>query len=210
MRNGQDSEFIRVSKIQKTYDISDTKLREWANKGLVKFVKTPGGNRLYHSRDLSRLFGNQVKKEKRCICYCRVSSQKQKEDLVRQREFIQERCPGQEIISDIGSGINFKKKGIQKLINLVLNDEIETITISDKDRLCRFGYELLEQICQHFGTKILVLHAPKQPDCERELADDLLTICNVFVAKKNGKRAARNKRERIQEASQRKTKSTSA
>lgn len=199
MRNGKVSEYIRVATIRKKYDISDTKLRSWANSQLVRIVKTPGGNRLYHAGDIESLFGQEETEKRRRICYCRVSSQHQKEDLKRQVELLKNRFPEEEIIQDIGSGINYKKPGLQKLLGLVIENKVASITVVDKDRLCRFGFELFEQICRHYKTEILVLF-PVSADGERELADDLLTIANVFVARKNGQRAARNRKERAKDA----------
>lgn len=200
MKNGQSSEYIRVATIQKTYDVSDTKLRQWANEGKLSVVRTPGGNRLYKASDIQTLFGRQQESRRRFISYCRVSSQHQKKDLARQVVHMQERFPDQEVIQDIGSGINFKKTGFQKLFQFVLENQVERITVTDKDRLCRFGYDLFEQICRHHKTQIVVLF-PVPQDSSRELADDLLTIANVFVARNNGRRAARNRRERKAERS---------
>eukprot|EP00835_Amoeboradix_gromovi_P003382 NODE_221_length_13987_cov_0.244888.p5 type:complete len:205 gc:universal NODE_221_length_13987_cov_0.244888:10134-10748(+) len=194
MRNEKNSKFIRVATIKKEFDVSDTQLRKWAEAGKVEYIKTPGGNGLYSSKDIKHLFGH-VEEEKKSYVYCRVSSQHQKEDLERQVLYMQEQCPGTEIIKDVGSGVNFKRHGFARLLKLVQENAVEKITIADKDRLCRFGYGLFEDVCRYHGTEIVVLNEIEN-DPDRELADDLLTICNVFVATKNGRRAARNKKER--------------
>ncbi len=194
MRNGKTAEYCRVATIQKLYEISDTTLRNWGSKGLIRTVKTQGNNNLYNLSDVNTLLNLEPNEQQRkTVGYCRVSSQKQSEDLKRQIETIQKENV-EEIISDIGSGINFKKPGIKKLLQLVMDRKIRSITLSDKDRLCRFGYELFESICEYTNTEIILLHQINEDT--RELADDLLSICNVFVAKKNGLRASRNRRER--------------
>eukprot|EP00835_Amoeboradix_gromovi_P002512 NODE_144_length_17694_cov_0.489741.p9 type:complete len:175 gc:universal NODE_144_length_17694_cov_0.489741:13340-12816(-) len=153
MKNEKLSNFVRVATIQKDYEISNTQLRKWAEDGKVRYVKTPGGNRLYHFKDIGCCFGNKVTNEKKGIVYCRVSSQHQKKDLERQVLYMQEKCPDQEIIKDIGSGINFKRRGFSRLLKLVQEDKVSTITIIDKDRLCRFGYDFFEKICGYHQKK---------------------------------------------------------
>jgi predicted site-specific integrase-resolvase len=194
MKNGERSEYVRVSTIQKEFEISDTWLRKCAEQGKFRCIRTQGGNRLYHYGDIRGYFGIQEKTiEKKDIIYCRVSSQQQKEDLSRQVQSMVERFKSVEIIKDIGSGLNFGRKGFKRLLFRIQKGEINQVIIADKDRLCRFGFELFKDVCEYHGTKIMVLNSI-QDDSDRELADDLLSICNVFVASKNGKRSARNRK----------------
>ena len=80
------------------------------------------------------------------ICYCRVSSYDQKEDLSRQIKFLKKKYPKHQVITDIGSGINFKRKGLLKLLNLAIENKLDEVVITYKDRLCRIGYDLIEHI----------------------------------------------------------------
>lgn len=185
--------YLRPATIQKTYDVSNTFLLTLAKEKKVRSILTPGGNHLYHKEDLENQFQGEISAKKTKIAYCRVSSQHQKGDLERQVDFMHQRYPGIEIIKDIGSDINFRKKGLQKVLQKIMSRSIEELIITDKDRLCRFGYELIETLCHFHGAKIVVLHKDFEHG-ERELSEDLLTICNVFVARKNGQRAARNRR----------------
>ena len=187
-------EYVRPIRIRKDFDISFKQLKTWSSEYDIRTVTTPGGRTLYHYDDFIRLIGKETKKKNKSIIYTRVSSHQQKDDLERQVCFMQGRYPGVEIIKDIGSGINFKRKGLQRLLDLVSKGDIEYIYVSDKDRLCRFGYELIEWISKHFGTKIIFYY--HEESSERELADDLLAVTNFFVSKKNGQKSARNKRER--------------
>ncbi len=195
MGNGRNPEYQRVTNIQKNFDVSGTKLLQLSKEGKVRILQCgENGNRLYNISDLKKLYGFQDPlQEKTDYIYCRVSSEKQQEDLQRQIHGLQNVFPNVKVVKDIGSGINFKKKGINFLLKEVLQGKDQRIIVTDKDRLCRFGYELFESVCKHFGTEILVQYS-KDQDSDTELGDDLLTICNVFVAKKNGKRAQRNKR----------------
>ena len=189
--------YLKATKIQKTYQISSSTLRRWSEDGRIDILRTVGGSRLYKLSDVEKAFG--VKEpiiEKTKVCYARVSSSNQKADLERQIEDLKSAYPGYEIISDIGSGVNFKRKGLLTLLERVYSGTVEEIAIMHKDRLCRYGYELIEFICKKSSTRIVVFGKNEEVDSNRELADDLLTVVNYFVAKRNGLRAGENKRKR--------------
>ena len=128
------------------------------------------------------------------IIYCRVSSNKQKDDLKRQIEYLQNLYPSHDIISDIGSGINFKRKGIQTILEYALQQNIEEIVVAYKDRLARFGYELLEKTIELSGGKITVINNEKYKSNSEELAEDLLSIIHIFNCRQMGKRRYNNKK----------------
>ena len=110
-----------------------------------------------------------------------------------------------ELISDIGSGLNYRRKGFQRLLERVHAGTIEEIVVTHKDRLCRYGVELLEWFFTKTGTKLMVhCRDYQEVDPSRELADDLLAVCNFFVARNNGRRASdnRKRRRRIEEEEQ--------
>lgn len=123
------------------------------------------------------------------ICYCRVSSQKQKEDLDRQINLMKQLYPSHRIISDIGSGLNFKRKGLQELINMAIKNQLDEIVVAYKDRLARFGFELIENIVKtHSNGKIKILNKSEEKTPSEELTEDIIAIMNVYVAKVNGLR----------------------
>ena len=123
------------------------------------------------------------------ICYCRVSSQKQKEDLDRQINLMKQLYPSHRIISDIGSGLNFKRKGLQELINMAIKNQLDEIVVTYKDRLARFGFELIENIVKtHSNGKIKILNKSEEKTPSEELTEDIIAIMNVYVAKVNGLR----------------------
>jgi len=128
-------------------------------------------------------------KLRRRICYCRVNSNHQKEDLDRQIELVQQYYPNHEIISDVGSGLNFKRKGFLKLINYAIKGEVDELVVVYKDRLCRFGFELVEYMIETFSDgKIIIMNRIEEKTPAEEISEDILAIMNIYVAKMNGLR----------------------
>jgi predicted site-specific integrase-resolvase len=131
------------------------------------------------------------------IGYCRVYSNKQKDDLVRQIENVKTYLLAQgkpfEIISDIGSGINYNKKGLQSLIRRIQCNEVENVVVLYKDRLVRFGFELIEYIAKLNNCSIEVIDRTKKTE-EQELVEDMIQIVTVFACKLQGKRANKAKK----------------
>ena len=158
-------------------------LRKYADEGKIKSIKNEAGQRLYDVESYQRGATRTT-----VICYCRVSSPKQRDDLARQVDFMRQQYPDAEIIQDIGSGLNFKRKGLQALLVRFMRGEQLTIVVACRDRLCRFGFELFEFMVQQNGGQIMVLdktvHCP-----ETELTSDLLAILHVFSCRMHGLRS---------------------
>lgn len=134
------------------------------------------------------------------LSYIRVSSNSQKDDLERQRAFMLEKYPDHLLIEDIGSGVNFNKRGLRKIINLAIAGQVNELVIAYKDRLVRFGYDLVEDLIKEYsGGKIIIINQREDLEPEEELAGDVLQIMNVFVAKMNGLRKYRKKIENTNE-----------
>ena len=132
---------------------------------------------------------NENINNKHNICYIRVSSISQKDDLERQRQVMLKKYPRYEIIEDIGSGLNLNKRGIKKIIKLGIEGKINELVIAYKDRLTRFGYELIEEIIKEYSKgKIIVINETKKIKPEEELVSDVMALMNVYVAKMNGLR----------------------
>ena len=129
---------------------------------------------------------NEIRKK---ICYCRVSSSKQKEDLQLQIEYMKKKYPSYEIISDIGSGLNMNREGLKKIIDSGIKGEIEILVVAYKDRLVRFGYELIERIIKEYSNgEIKIENNEEEKTPMEELTTDIVSIMNVYVAKMNGLR----------------------
>jgi predicted site-specific integrase-resolvase len=170
---------------------------------IIDTIRTPGGKRLYNVKKyLSSIEKNKSNVSyvnnpsinskfinKNNYIYARVSSIGQKEDLERQIKLLSNLYPDYKIITDIGSGMNLNRKGLRKIIDEAINNNINEIVIAYKDRLCRFGYELIEDIIKKYSNgKIIIIEDIKKKEIKEELVDDVLQIMNIFVAKINGMR----------------------
>ena len=199
-------EYESAKTIKRTYDISNSTLQKWANEGKLKCIKLLGGKRLYNKTDFVRLTNgcdsiNASNSEPESIIYARVSSTHQREDLNRQIEFLKSKYPTHTVISDIGSGLNYKRQGLKTILEQCLLGNIKEIVVTDKDRICRFGFELFEWIVKKFNVRLVVQFNQMESSTgsmstEHEMSQDILAICNYFVAKNNGLRGQRNRRER--------------
>ena len=143
--------------------------------------------------------GHLEAKLKKKICYCRVSGVDQKVELENQKKYMKDQYPTHELLWDIGSGINFKRKNLNKILDYGINNELEELVICYKDRLCRIGYELVEMLLHKYSnTKIIILNDEhKSP--EEEVVDDLLQIITVFGSKVYGMRRYKKKKDNLKE-----------
>ncbi|NEO80157.1 IS607 family transposase [Moorena sp. SIO4G3] len=166
--------------------LSRNTLRKYADDGTIKCEKTPGGTRFFDTESLLSL-GRRQPRQPATICYCRVSSSKQFDDLARQIAYMHSLFPEAEIIKDIGSGLNYKRKGLRTILERLVRGDQLTIAVACRDRLTRFGFELIEYLVSLNGGKILVLDQPESCP-EAELTADLLSIIHVFSCRVHGLR----------------------
>jgi predicted site-specific integrase-resolvase len=179
--------YVTTRDYQKLYGVSVITLRRWADSGKIESIRSPGNQRLYKVPEEKP---RETPRKER-IVYIRVSSPKQKDDLERQRAYMASRYPDHEIVSDIGSGINWKRKGLLTILDSAMQGNIEEVVVASRDRLCRFAFELIEWILRQAGSKLVVLEQTDQSP-ERELSDDLLSIVQIFCCRRNGKRRYNN------------------
>jgi len=193
--------YVSGSDIKKKFHISSRTLNRWADDGRIACVRSPGGKRLYASHDVNELFGAELMSTKAKVCYARVSSAKQRADLDRQCADLRQAYPDHEIISEIGSGLNYNRPKFKALLDRVHSGAVSEVCIASRDRLCRYGLELVEFIFAKADCRLVVhmQHADQTP--HDELAEDLLAVVNFFVAKNNGRQAA--KKRKMREASRR-------
>ena len=192
--------FYSIGQFSKLIGKTNQTLRNWDKDGTLKpHHVSESGYRYYSQEQLNHFLGlkQEVQLNKKTIGYCRVSSNKQKDDLERQIENVKTYMYAKgyqfEIISDIGSGINYNKKGLNELIDMVTNSEVDKIVILYKDRLIRFGYELIENICNKYGTTIEIIDNTEKTE-EQELVEDMIQIVTVFSERLQGKRANKAKK----------------
>ena len=184
-------EYLSSKTVSKKLGVTAQTLRNWDREGKLKpaYVKSNGYR--YYSLDeiLSFTQERKTKKELKVIGYARVSSNKQSDELARQVEnlnkILKEKYTDFEIISDIGSGINYTKPGLKKLIELINKKEVDLIVVLYKDRLVRFGFELIEYFAKLNNVKIEILDNNEKPQ-ETELVEDLVQIITVFSCRIQG------------------------
>ena len=189
---------LTIHEVSKLLNVTPQTLRNWdKNKKLIPSHKANSGYRYYKEEDINNFLGKNTNKERKIIGYCRVSSNKQKDDLERQVENVKQYMYAKgysfELISEVGSGINYNKKGLNKLIKEITENKIEKIVILYKDRLLRFGFEIIENLCKNKGTTIEIIDNTEKTE-EQELVEDLVQIMTVFSCKLNGKRANKAKK----------------
>ena len=174
-------------------------LRNWDKEGKLKPSYTKSNGYRYYSEEdvMSYTKERDRKKEKKLIGYVRVSSKKQEDDLNRQKENLEKYLIGTnqeyEIIIDIGSGINYSKPGLRKLIEKINKKEADEIVVLYKDRLLRYGFELVEYFAMLNNVKIRVLDKINKTEDE-ELVEDLVQIITVFSCKIQEKRKSKTKK----------------
>ena len=154
-------------------------LRRWENEGKIKAIKTPGGQRRY-------ILPGESKSVK-TVLYARVSTHSQRDDLQRQIEFLQQRYPEGEIISEVGSGLNFRRRKFIKILERVIARDVSVLVVAYPDRLVRFGFELVKWLCEQHGVELVVLNDHKLSP-EAELVQDMLSIIDCFSARLYGLR----------------------
>lgn len=181
-----------VGEFAKLINKSVRTLQRWDTQNILKANRTTTDRRYYTEQQLQQYKGLCSNENSCNIAYCRVSSRGQIDDLKNQREYISTFSLNagisiDEWYIDIGSGLNFKRKNFNKLINLVEHGKIKTIIIAHKDRLVRFGYEWFEQFCVNHGVKILLINNDKLSP-EQELVQDLISVIHVFSCRIYGLR----------------------
>lgn len=189
-------ELLSIGKFAKTVGVTTTTLRRMHQSGeLIPAHISNGGTRYYSTEQLKSFQSSN--NERIVIGYCRVSTPSQKDDLETQVQNVKSYMYAKgykfDIIKDIGSGINYKKKGLKELINRIENNEVSKVVILYKDRLIRFGFELIEYLCEINNVEIEVID---NSECskEKELTDDLIQIITVFANRLYGQRSKKTKR----------------
>ena len=177
--------YVSPKEYRKIVGVSIYTLRRWADAGIVDSIRTPSNRRLFRLPTAPEKAEGGDGRER--IVYVRVSSPKQKDDLERQRAFMSARFPDHRVVSDVGSGINWKRKGLLSVLERSMSGGVEEVVVASRDRLCRFSFELLEWLLRKAGTRLVVLQQ-KDESPEDELGDDLLSIVQVFCCRRNGRR----------------------
>ena len=193
------SRLLSIKQAANQLVVSVSTLRRWDETGVLVAQRTPKGHRRY---DLSKinpnLTRNKVEQQRKTIAYARVSSHDQKSDLQRQIEILELYCSSQgwsfEVISDLGSGMNYHKKGLKRLLDDILDNKIDRLVLTHKDRLLRFGAELVFALCEARQVEVVIINQGENLSFEEELAQDVLEIITVFSARLYGSHSKKNKK----------------
>jgi putative resolvase len=198
----EKNKYIGGKQASEKLGVHQRTLYNWEEKGIIETIRTPGGKRLYNiekylrenkinqeSHIMEDLNEIETKNDRLFLSYVRVSSKSQENDLERQKKIINKNYPNHTMIEDIGSGVNFNRRGLKKIIDWAIEGRIEELVIAYKDRLARFGFDLIKNLIEEYSDgKIIIMNHMDDLEPEEELMSDMLEIMNVLVAKRNGLR----------------------
>ena len=197
-----NNKIVSTGQASKLLGVTIQTIRNWDKQGLLKPDDiTKGGQRRYKLETLKNINKN-IKfntDNLKTIAYARVSSHDQKDDLIRQVQVLELYCAkagfNYEVIQDLGSGMNYYKKGLTRLLNLILEGQVKRLILTHKDRLRRFGAELVFAICEAKEVEVIIINkGDENIKFEEELAKDVLEIITVFSARLYGSRSQKNKK----------------
>ena len=198
---------VSISEAAEVLGVSITTLRRWEAAGKLVAEHTAGGHRRYDLAKLRpELFRAADQGKRKTIAYVRVSSPDQKDDLERQQQLLQHYCTRQgwtfDVVADLGSGVNYHKKGLRRIISDMLDGEVGRLVITHKDRLLRFGAELVFAICEAKNVEVVILNQGEDTGSEEDLANDVQEIVTVFGARLYGSRSRRHQKllDRVKQA----------
>lgn len=186
--------------VHRLYGIHQNTLLKWERHGLIRPLRTPGGRRRYRREDVEALLGLEEARRlaPQVVLYARVSTRKQEaylqNQIARLEAWAKERGLRYEVVAEVASGVNERRRGLAKVLNRVKRGEVEAVVVEYEDRLARFGLEYLKAYLEAFGARLVVLNGEvdqEHPeDLQRELAEDLVAIVSSFAARVYGKRGS--------------------
>jgi predicted site-specific integrase-resolvase len=194
--------YIAIGDAAKMLGVSIPTLRRWDREGLLIAERTPAGHRRYLASEVATFNPLGINSDvliRPTIAYARVSSHDQRADLERQIKVLEMYCASHgwqyRVISDLGSGMNYRKKGLSQLIEAIIEDRVGRLVLTHKDRLLRFGAELIFSLCAAKSVEVILINQDNDSKSfEEELAADVLEIVTVFSARLYGSRSHKNKK----------------
>lgn len=192
------SKLLSIGAAAKALGVSTSTLRRWEAAGRVVPVRTEGGQRRYDLAALRPGLARGASIVRRTVAYARVSSHDQRADLERQKEVLELYCASQgwpfEIVADLGSGMNYRKKGLKRLLDEILAGDVGRLVLTHEDRLLRFGAELVFALCEAKNVEVVIINQGIDTSFEEDLASDVLEIVTVFSARLYGSRSHSNQK----------------
>ena len=201
-----NKEFYTTKEIIELFGINRQTLHRWRQQGIIQYRNIGKRKFIYKKQDIDKLLGNPLSQQiihKKNVIYCRVSSQKQKQDLLKQKQILLDFCNSNgfiinHIYCEIASSINENRIEFNKMLNSILNHEVANIFITYKDRLSRFCFEYFENIFKKFGCKIITLNNKiNEENFEQELTEDIINMIHHFSMELDS-----DKRKKLKEAKQ--------
>ena len=193
--------FLSIGATATLLGVSISTLRRWEKEGsFLANHRTRGGHRRYSKSQIKEYFGEPSEKahSPKAVCYARVSSHDQKRDLEAQKakleDFAKKHFSDFELISDLGSGLNYKKPGLKKLLKLIHEEKFTHLILNHKDRLLRFGSEIIFSLCRQKSIEVIILEDSEEKSFEMELSCDVIELMTVFSARLYGRRSHQNRR----------------
>lgn len=188
--------FVKIGQAAEILGVSISTVRRWEREGILSpSSRTDGGTRLYSVEELT---GATASESQLTIGYARVSSHDQKKDLAVQAMLLSQYCAAHgwsyEILQDLGSGMNYHKKGLKRLLDMILDGKLKRLVLTHRDRLLRFGAELVFSLCEARQVEVVIINQGEELSFEEELAQDVLEIITVFSARLYGSRSRKNKK----------------
>lgn len=184
--------FVKSVHAVKFYKVNDSTLRRWARNGLIKTETTKGRHWLYWIGEEPDTDTKGIEKLSDHIIYARVSSKKQRGDLLHQIGYLRTQYPNYKLVSDIGSGINYERKGFKSILEQVIRGDIKKVVVANQDRFSRFGFSFFQWLFEQFGAVLeTVEHPIREGD---DLIGDFMEIITVFTARYYGRRKYYNKK----------------
>jgi len=178
---------LRPKEVCQRLGISYATLREYVKKGYIQPVVLETGKWRFREEDVERLMG--IVRKRKAILYARVSSNTRKDELVNQVKYLEENVKEyDQVITDVGSSLNMERKGFLKLLRMILNNEVSKVVMAYPDRLVRFGFEIIEEVCKAHNCELVVLNREDETP-EQELIEDLISILVSFSEKLQGMRS---------------------
>ena len=197
--NSNGSRFVSGAKASQILGVSQQTLRTYADANAIEYIRTPGGKRRYNVDSFvnqrTNVPNERNSNDRKSIIYARVSTRKQQRDLEHRVEFLKSKFPDFEVITDIGSGVNFKRRGFKRILELAMSGDVKTIAVAHRDRLCRVSFDLVEWVLQRHGCETIVVQntqVHEGPDAE--FVDDIISIIHSFSARTYGHRSYRTRR----------------
>jgi len=192
---------LSIGEAAKQLGVSTKTLRRWADAGKIRYQRSPTGQRRFYLKDIKHITPRnpQPLTHRLTINYARVSSDERQKDLKSQIQLLENFSAANgwqyETISDFGGGLNYHKKGLNKLLRKIMTGDVERLVMTHKDRLLRFGAELIFTICEEFGTEVVIINkSPEGVSFEDELTQDMMELITVFSARLYGARSQKNQK----------------